>query len=349
MSDIVNGTQKTNLAGNEKINIFDTANFAPRYVTVDDIKNYVALNITDVKVSSGTFANGVLSLTMSDGTIVNVNNYKSTTLGDMPSTLEAGKYLQVNQSGTGYDLSTPEAVGSQINVYNDDTIVGAAQGIKAKGLEFKPISGGTSELYGVGIPETLASDVLYNFDSGTNKLVSTGITLTDIQNAIYKAYITIAITQDESNPYALTGTGSDQLTPPVGAQAVGSASYAGYVKVANFSVERNVNATLDSGSDIVIPANGVYIAPIAWADFRHSVNGSTVGFIFAYERAGFYYFSQRPTSHRVPNGGQVANISGGGTINAQQGDKFSLWVASDTTGTVIVNNSNITMHILDKS
>lgn len=349
MSDTVNNTQKTNLSGNEKINIFDTANFAPRYVTVDKIKDYVALKIVDVKVSSGVFTDGVLSLTMSDGTIVNVNNYKSVNMGDMPSDLEPGKYLQVNQSGTGYDLSTPEAVGSQINVYNNDTIVGAAEGIKAKGLEFKPISGGASELYGVGIPESLVSDVLYNFDSATNKLVSTGITLTEIQGLFYKAYITIAITTDETNTFLVTGTGSDILTPPVGAQAVGSSSYNGYVKVSGFSTERAVNLSLEDDDDIVISADGVYEASVAWATFRHTSANSTVGFILGIERDGFYYFSQRPTSGEVPASDDLGNIAGGGTFDALQGDKISLWVAANNSGTVYVPNANITIKLIDRT
>lgn len=346
---VVNNTEKTNLAGNEKINILDTSNFAPRYITVNTIKNYVAANITDVKVSSGSFSNGVLSLNMSDGTIINIQSYNSVNMGDMPSALEAGKYLQVNQSGTGYDLSTPEAVGSQINVYNDDAIVGAAQGIKAKGLEFKPISGGASELYGVGIPETLVPDALYNYDSTTDKLVSTGITLTEIQDLFYKAYITIAITTDENNTFSVTGTGSDILTPPVGAQAVGSSSYDGYVKVSGFSTERAVNLSLEDDDDIAISDDGVYEASVAWATFRHTSSNSTVGFILGIERDGFYYFSQRPTSGEVPASDDLGNIAGGGTFDALQGDKISLWVAANNTGTVYVPNANITIKLIDKS
>lgn len=349
MSKPVNNTEKTNLAGNERIDIFDTSNFAPRYITVSSIRKYIEENSGDIRVVSGSISDGTLSLTMSDGMVVNIKDFDSVALGDMPSELEAEKYLKVKSDGSGYELTTPFPVDAQIDVYNGNTSVGSAEGIKAVGLEFKPITGGTSELVGIGAPAKLVADNLYNYDSTTKKLVATGITLSELSALSYKAYITITRTQDETNTFSVTGTGSDILTPPSGAQAVGSASYNGYVKVDGFSSERSVNLSLDGDDDVIISDDGVYEASVAWATFRHTSANSTVGFIIGIERAGFYYFSQRPTSGEVPASDDLGNIAGGGTFDALAGDKISLWVAANNTGTVYVPNANITIKLIDKA
>ncbi len=171
-------------------------------------------------------------------------------------------------------------------------------------------------------------------------------------------YATMAITQRDTNdgsPYTISvvahPSGDSTLNPLSAPVTAGAGPFGGYYKVAAFVAEGSAKELSISGSaEIIIPANivsAVMIVPIGWAGFRHSANGTTVGFVICIERAGQLIFSQRPTSSKQPNGGDIENASGGGQVNVLAGDKISAWVASDTAGTITVGNSSFTMHMLD--
>lgn len=159
-------------------------------------------------------------------------------------------------------------------------------------------------------------------------------------------YATMAITQAAGNSVPLVGTGSILLVPPVGAQVVGSESYSGYKRVPGFVLERAKGLSVVAG-EIVVAKRGVYVVSVGWGSFQHSLNNSTVGFLLAVTRGSTITFSQRPTSHRVANLGDLSNVSGGGSIELEAGDKLSVWVASDITGAVTIANANVTCHGLD--
>ena len=58
-------------------------------------------------------------------------------------------------------------------------------------------------------------------------------------------------------------------------------------------------------------------------------------------------FSQRPTSALQNNGSAISNISGGGQLDVQAGDKLSAWMASDKAGTITAGNANFTIHMME--
>lgn len=168
------------------------------------------------------------------------------------------------------------------------------------------------------------------------------------------AYAAMTITQRDVNdpdPYNIAvvahPSGTDTLDPVAGLHPVGDGPIGGYYRVQEMVTDgTSKEITIDNGK-LIVPVDGVFLVPEGYANFRHSTNGATVGLLFGIERAGQLFFSPRVVSSRQPNGGDIANVSGGGKLTAQAGDKLSLWVASDKTGTVNIGNSNIIMHMLE--
>ncbi len=163
---------------------------------------------------------------------------------------------------------------------------------------------------------------------------------------IRPVYATMAITQNEANTVTVAAAVDDTLPPPVGAVPVGPGPFDGYVKVSGYTLERAKEIVV-SGDEMTMPNDGVYVANVGWATFRHSQNSATVGFAFAFERGGELFFTQRPTTGRVPNIGDPGNVAGGGSFDAIEGDKLSVWVASDKAGTVTIPNSNVTVQMVE--
>lgn len=174
-----------------------------------------------------------------------------------------------------------------------------------------------------------------------------GLTLGGVIDALV-IYGNLTVTQNESNTYAVTGTGNTTLLPPDTPQPETGGSYNGYVKLGNFDVESFKKMTLTSdGATVDVP--GRYKVTPAWGSMRHTANSSVVAFVFAVKSAsdGLVRFSQRPTPARLPNTTDPGNVSGGGLVDAAVGDEFSLWVASNNTGTVTLVNANILIEMMD--
>jgi hypothetical protein len=108
--------------------------------------------------------------------------------------------------------------------------------------------------------------------------------------------------------------------------------------------------TVTASAEFLIPndiTDATFIVPVGWSSFRHSSNGATVAFIIGIERGGQMFFSQRPTAALQNNGAAISNISGGGQLDVQAGDKLSAWVASDSAGTITAGNANFTIHMME--
>lgn len=165
-------------------------------------------------------------------------------------------------------------------------------------------------------------------------------------NRIRPVYATMAVTQNELNTVTVTAAADATLPPPAAPVPVGSGPFNGYVKVTGYAEERTKEMTV-ADSEITVQNDGVFIASVGWATFKHSQNSAVAGFVFAFERGGNLIFSQRPTVGRVPNIDDPGTVSGGGTFEALEGDKLSVWVASDKTGTITIPNSNISVHMLE--
>lgn len=145
----------------------------------------------------------------------------------------------------------------------------------------------------------------------------------------------ITVTNNETNTYTVTGTGTDQLVPPTG-----------YVQIGNFSLtvgSTNHDFVLNSGNELVVPDAGYYDID-GWLNFRHSTNGSTVAAVFGFDfpsNPGVIVYSPRPTGLNVPNNGRLGIVSGGGSAQLEAGTKVSVWIASDNSGTVTIPNANL--------
>ena len=179
----------------------------------------------------------------------------------------------------------------------------------------------------------------------------------DALNSARPVYATMAITQRDANdgsPFTIAvaahPSGNDTLNPPSSPVTAGPGPFGGYYKMTAFIAEGlAAEVTVTGDAEFLIPDNitdAVFIIPVGWSSFRHSLNNSTVSFVIGVERAGQITFSQRPTGVRQPNGAAMATISGGGQIPVQAGDKISAWVATDNAGTLTAGNANFTIHML---
>lgn len=161
-------------------------------------------------------------------------------------------------------------------------------------------------------------------------------------NVLDHPFLSITITQDLTNSYTMVGTGDDNLWPPSTPQPLTGGVYNGYQKVTNFQVNDSIRMTLENNEDVIINEQGRYDF-MGSLSMRHSANNSVSAFVFAIEVDGFYIFNGRPVKAKLPNGDDPANLSGGGVLKAQKGWKVSLWCASDKSGTLMVDTSEITI------
>lgn len=84
------------------------------------------------------------------------------------------------------------------------------------------------------------------------------------------------------------------------------------------------------------PVNGT-----AYADVSQSVNNTTIGAVFTIERDASVILTPRSVHARLPNAGDIGNISGTGAFNALAGDIIGLAVASDFSGDVSFRSSSL--------
>lgn len=153
-----------------------------------------------------------------------------------------------------------------------------------------------------------------------------------------------SITNAQANTLTVVGTGVDTLVPPTTGTLPGPNS--GYYQVTGFTLgPQSTNAGFTLVNDaLVMPDSGYYLAD-GWLNFRHSSNSSTVAVIFGIEKAsnpGVITFTPRPTALNVPNNSRLGLLSGGGPIpGVEPGDKITVWVASDNSGTITIPNASL--------
>lgn len=158
------------------------------------------------------------------------------------------------------------------------------------------------------------------------------------------AYGAMHITQDETNTITITTATTDDTMLPITQGTT-------YLHVTGFSagVEENVTYNATYGG-LQVGIAGDYRAD-GWLSVRHSVNGATVAVVFGIIRGGVYVgLSARPTPTKMPNGGDLGLISGGGSLNGlQSGDILVPLIASDTLGTVTVNNATLLVQLMKEA
>lgn len=138
---------------------------------------------------------------------------------------------------------------------------------------------------------------------------------------------------DPSATVSVTGTGNDDLNPADG----------GFVSVLNSYTESlNESAVFTVLADGRVQVNQSGIVVInGYSDISHSSNGTTVGAAFSIERNAATTLSPRSVHARMPNAGNIGNLSGVGSLSAQAGDIIGLALASDVTGTISIRASTL--------
>ena len=87
-----------------------------------------------------------------------------------------------------------------------------------------------------------------------------------------------------------------------------------------------------------------------WLSCRHTINGSTIGVVFGIKRGGVIIgTSPRPTPTKLPNGGDIGLISGTGFVVLAIDDVVVPLIATDSQGTVTINNSTLVGKLLKAS
>ena len=177
-------------------------------------------------------------------------------------------------------------------------------------------------------------DTLPASPAGEIDHIDVRLKINEIVDFVNQPYINVTITQNPANNYAVVGTGNSDLYPPATPQPLVGGNYEGYVQTGNLENNNGYLMTVPDGSNITFPETGRYRVD-GFSDFAHSNNNATVAFVFAINTGAQYIFSQRPVRHRVPNGSDSANMAGEGVIQVLDPSwTTSLWVASDTTGTI---------------
>lgn len=132
---------------------------------------------------------------------------------------------------------------------------------------------------------------------------------------------------------SLTGTGDPDLNPANG----------GFVDVLN-----GYTQALNSGSAFTVLADGrvqVNTAGVimitGYVDLSHPNNNTTVGAAFSIERSAVTVLSPRSVHAKMPNAGDIGNLSGGGTLLAEVGDIIGVALASNVTGNVDIRASSL--------
>lgn len=134
---------------------------------------------------------------------------------------------------------------------------------------------------------------------------------------------------------AVTGTGDDDLNP-----ATYSSSFVTMLNGYEEALNEGGAFTVDPDGRVRMLTNAL-VTITAYADLEHSANNSTAGAVFSITRGGSTELSPRSVHGRLPNAGSIANLSGGGALNALAGDIIGIAIASDITGTISVRASSI--------
>lgn len=180
---------------------------------------------------------------------------------------------------------------------------------------------------------------------GASDASDTSVSLANDTASLSKPpYLNQTITQNYTNSMTMVGTLDDKLETPVGPiptnTVIGDPLLVGYQPLTGIVQGLN-NRVYQTGFDVSFEDLGIFEAD-GFATFSHTVNNSTVAFVYSIEIGGDWYFSARPVRHKTPNGDGVANMAGTGVLPVtDRAQKIRLWVASDNNGDVICDTLSI--------
>ena len=284
-----------------------------------------------------------------DAQQVNVSDVAAIVLAKIPKPID------------GKDGPSLESVVSQVKAATRNGKDGAPG---AAGVRGKPGRAGVSVT-----DVQLNNNELFVFLDGVKKLVGkikmpaisapftpggggSGVSAAELRK-IRPAYGSMGILQrdvGDADPYQIVAlahpSGTDRLNPPGAPMPAGPGPFGGYYKVDAYVLDGPLKEISVIDATIVLPVDGIYTIS-EWVAFRHSANGATVGFALGIERAGQILFGLRPISSSQANNNKLTLSSAGGTFSGVAGDKLSVWVATDTAGTITVGNSGLAVNMLE--
>ena len=193
-------------------------------------------------------------------------------------------------------------------------------------LEEKPIS-------------STAQAIVYDPNAADGNRVSRGPLLPlpdspEVSYVVKKHMIQMSITHPSPAALvAVTGTGDKDLDPASG----------GFV-----DIQSEYSTTYQYGDTFTVLGNGRVLVNTScqlkvggYLDCSHSANNSHIAVTFALVRGGVTTLSSRAVHSKVPNTGDIANIAGGGFLEALAGDEIHFTGASDNTGDISLRSSSI--------
>ena len=149
----------------------------------------------------------------------------------------------------------------------------------------------------------------------------------------YVPYGQMAVRNNPSNVVTITTATTNTSLLPITINTT-------YKKVEGFSFERGMSFKLVSNG-LQVMQQGIYKFS-GWASIRHSQNNATVGVLFAIRRNGIIVGNTpSPVPAKIPNTGDVGLISGEGLVELQNDDIIEVYIGSDKTGVVTVENCTI--------
>lgn len=138
---------------------------------------------------------------------------------------------------------------------------------------------------------------------------------------------------DPAVTVSVTGTGNADLNPADG----------GFISILNSYTEalnEGTAFTVLADGRVQVNQSGVVVIN-GYSDISHTSNGTTVGAAFTIERNTVTTLSPRSVHARMPNAGNIGNLSGVGSLSAQAGDIIGLALASDVTGAISIRASSL--------
>lgn len=143
----------------------------------------------------------------------------------------------------------------------------------------------------------------------------------------------IAVRNNPTNNVVITTATSDDSLSDITADVT-------FLRVPGLSSEVDSGIGFD-GEGLEVSLDGTYYFS-GWASIRHSANTATVGILFGLKRDGVIIgTTASAVPSRMPNTGDIGQISGGGIVTLQAGDVIIPLVGSDKLGTVTVENITV--------
>lgn len=143
--------------------------------------------------------------------------------------------------------------------------------------------------------------------------------------------------------FNMTGTDDELLTPPISPQPTLNPDLNGYIPIplTTLTASGYLEDSGDGGLLVLTGGKGFYTTPQAWLTMSSDVSNNNVGFIFGIHRGNEIYFSQRITQSEMSAGDDTTNVSGGGFVDLEEGDKLYVYGSAERTATVTLYDCNL--------